>query len=471
MALVHPETERAWLTAPERASVGRAARKRVPRQAIGEWGPSSDRPDPVGLLEAQAATRVPELRPIRYGRMGDSPFAFYRGAAAVMASDLSSLPVSGFEVQACGDAHCANFGVFASPERDLLFDVNDFDETSRGPWEWDVARLVTSLVVAGRQNGYSATDAQSVALATAASYRSAMRGFADLGNLQVWYAKLDASVIERWRSELSPVQIRNTKRVVAKARGKDSSRALSRLTERDGDQVRFLSDPPLLVPLSQLLAEDTGDTLRVDLESLIDEYRQSLRPELQGLLRTYRVVDMARKVVGVGSVGTRCWVVLLSGRSVDDPLVLQAKEAQASVLEPHIGASPFANHGERVVVGQRSMQTASDIFLGWLRHDGLDGISRDFYLRQMWDSKGSADPAAMVPSGMRVYGAMCGWTLARAHARTGDRVAMASYLGSSNSFDRAITRFAERYADQNEKDHQALLAAADDGRVEALAGL
>lgn len=455
-----------WLPPTERQQLGRAARRDAPRQAVAAWEASGARADPVDILQTQATSRVPELVGIRYGRMLQSPFAFYRGAAAVMAADLAAGPSSGLEVQLCGDAHAANFGVFATPERAMVFDVNDFDETARGPWEWDLKRLVASLAVAGRERGLSAKQRRVVLLETCATYRRAMREFAGMGNLALWHLKLDATVIQRWQAQLTRGQIARTKGTIARARGKDHTRAVARLTEQRGGALRLISAPPLVVPVRDLPGAEMLD-VEATVQGLIDAYRDSLRPELHRLLGTYRVVDMARKVVGVGSVGTRAWVVLLVGRDEQDGLVLQAKEAQASVLEPYAGASPFANHGERVVVGQRSMQAVSDVLLGWLRARGLDGVERDFYVRQLWDGKGSADLATMAPNGLQVYGSMCGWTLARAHARTGDRVALAAYLGSSDAVDRALARFAEGYADQNERDFRALEEAAGDGRVHA----
>ena len=449
------------------AKAGRAARRETPRAAHGKWGPPTDRFDPIEVLERQAATRVPELLPIRHGRMLSSPFAFYRGAAAVMVNDLALAPSSGIVVQLCGDAHAANFGLFASPERQMVFDVNDFDETSKGPFEWDLKRLVASLAVAGRDAHMSAAQRELVVSACARSYRLAMAEFAAMGNLEVWYARLDANVIRRWQSQLASDQLRRVKRQAAKARVRGSARALARLTTDQDGEVRFRSDPPLLVPMRELVAGEEAESFRAGIEDLIAAYAASLRPELRTLLSGYRIVDLAHKVVGVGSVGLRAWVILMLGRG-DEPLVLQAKEAEASVLEPFAGESPFANHGERVVIGQRTMQASSDVFLGWLRSEvSLDGRPREFYLRQLWDWKGSIDPALLQPSGLRVYGEMCAWTLARAHARSGDPAAIAAYLGRGGSFDTAMSRFAERYADQNAGDYAALKEAVESGRLAA----
>jgi uncharacterized protein (DUF2252 family) len=395
-----------------------------------------------------------------------SPFAFYRGAAAIMAGDLAETPTSGLIVQACGDAHASNFGMFATPEREMTFDVNDFDETLPGPWEWDLKRLAASLDIAARHRSFSNKERHDTVSAAVRSYRSAMRGFADVANLAVWYSRLDTSVLQQFQSQLKKRQVSKAHRDVAKARGKDNLDALTKLTvERDG-QLHFLSQPPLLVPLSELAgAKAGGDQALV--ERLLHSYAESLREELQYLLATYRVVDMARKVVGVGSVGTRAWVVLLEGRDGQDPLILQAKEAQSSVMERYIGESEFANHGQRVVVGQRLMQSASDILLGWLHDIGADGVERDYYLRQLWDGKGSVDLDTVDPSGLQFCGELCGWTLARAHASTGDAIAIATYLGASDTFDRAIVQFSEAYADQNEADHAALVAAVKQGRITA----
>ncbi len=450
-----------------RAAIGRTARSTSPRAAHGDWSPASDRPDPISLLEAQDVNRVQELVPIRYGRMLASPFAFYRGTAAVMASDLARSPTSGLIVQACGDAHALNFGIFATPEREMIFDVNDFDETLPGPWEWDLKRLAASLAIAAHHRAFSDTERRDTVSAAVRSYRTAMRSFADMGHLAVWYSRLDASVVQQWQSQLKKRQITKAQGDVAKARVKDSLKALTKLTvERDG-QLHFLSQPPLLVPLSELEGSGAGGD-HTTVGELLHTYAESLRPELRHLLATYRVVDMARKVVGVGSVGQRAWIILLEGRDSQDPLILQAKEAQSSVLERYVGESEFDNHGQRVVVGQRLMQSDSDILLGWLHiTGGIDEADGDFYIRQLWDGKGSADLETIPPNALQVYGELCGWTLARAHASTGDPIAIAAYLGASDTFDRAIVRFSEAYADQNEKDYAALAAAVKEGRISA----
>lgn len=451
---------------------GRAARERAPLEEHGYWRPREGRRDPVELLESQAVTRLPDLGPVRYGRMLSSPLAFYRGAAAVMAADLDGSPASGFTVQACGDAHLANFGIFGTPERALVFDVNDFDETLPGPWEWDVKRLAASLAIASRHDGFDIGQREEIVQACGRSYRMALQQFAAMKTMDVWYARLDAEVMQRWRSSATKKQMKKAQKIAVKARGKDSTRALSKLTTTtDGGELRFLSQPPLLVPLSELFSSHDRDQVIEWHEGLLVEYAASLRPEVRHLLSRYRIADLARKVVGVGSVGTRAFVYLLQGRHPADALVLQAKEATASVLEEFVGPSEFHTHGERVVVGQRSMQATSDILLGWIRARGLDGVERDYYLRQLWDWKGSVEVEGALPSGIKMYGEICGWTLARAHARTGDPVAISSYLGSQDLFDRALSRFAESYADQNQADYQRLAEAADDGRLEAVTGI
>ncbi len=457
------------MDASERAAAGRAARSGAPRSTHGAWAPAPGR-DPIAILAAQERSRVPELVPIRHARMAASPFAFFRGAAAVMAADLAATPVSGFRVQACGDAHLTNFGAFAGPERRLLFDLNDFDETLPGPWEWDVKRLVASFAIAGRERDFK-RKRRAAAIETASlAYRDAMRAFASQTDLEVWYARLDveavlSEVAGEWddREEAKRVQ-----RNVTKARAKDNLRALEKLTRTVDGELRFVSEPPLLVPIEGLVPAAEAADLREGFEEVIDHYRESLQGDRRHLFDGYRFRDLARKVVGVGSVGTRAWVLLFTGVGDDDPLLLQAKEAEASVLEPYVGASRFRNHGRRVVEGQRLMQAASDIFLGWCPAVGIDGKQRDFYVRQLWDWKRSANVETMSPQAFEVYARMCGWTLARAHARSGDRVAIAAYLGAGDTFDRAMVEFAEAYAEQSERDHAVLLAAIDEGRLEAV---
>jgi uncharacterized protein (DUF2252 family) len=455
------------MTVSERAATGKAARSVAPRSTHAEWEPPPDRPDPVAILEEQARSRVPELVPIRYGRMVVSPFTFYRGAAAVMAADLARAPASGLRVQACGDAHLSNFGVFAAPDRRLVFDLNDFDETLSGPWEWDVKRLAASFEIAARENGFKRKQRRSVVSTVARAYREAIRGFAGLRNLEVWYARLDAEAVMQVLRAEGHKLMKKAEKGVAKARAKDSLRALDRLTHEVNGKMRIVSNPPLVVPVEELLFGDEGFDLEEAIRGVIERYGESLKGDRRHLLETYRFRHIARKVVGVGSVGTRAWIVLLTGRDDGDPLFLQAKEAQASVLEPHAGESRFQNHGQRVVEGQWLMQAASDSFLGWCPTTGIDGRQRDFYVRQLWDGKGSIDTEAMTPRTMEIYARMCGWTLARAHARSGDAVAIGSYLGSGDTFDAAIAEFSRLYADQNERDHAALAAAIESGRIDA----
>ena len=461
------------LTPAERAERGKAARSAVPRESHAVYDPSADRPDPVGLLERQAATRLPDLIPVRYGRMLASPFSYFRGAALSMAADLAATPVSGLAVQACGDAHLSNFGIYASPERALVFDLNDFDETLPGPWEWDVKRLAASLEVAGRGNGYRSGPRRKVVTAAVRRYREAMRVFADQGDLAVWYARAETETLrEQFGSQLAAQEQRQADWAVAKAKTRDSLQALAKLTRQVDGKPRIVADPPLVVPLSDLVPDSTDQaTLEAELRRLIGGYRRTLETDRRYLLEQFEYADMARKVVGVGSVGTRCWIVLMLGRDASDPLFLQVKEAERSVLEDYVGTSEYANHGQRVVAGQRLMQAASDIFLGWQRTQAdPDGRPHDYYVRQLRDEKFSADIKALTAAGMRAYGELCGWTLARAHARSGDRIAIGAYLGRSAAFDQAIAEFAAAYADQNERDHQALTAAAASGRVTASAG-
>ncbi|MGZ4267916.1 MAG: DUF2252 domain-containing protein [Solirubrobacteraceae bacterium] len=461
------------LSVAERVARGKAARKEVPRSRHAVFEPAATRADPVDLLERQAKTRVPELVPIRYGRMLVSPFTFYRGAAMIMAHDLGGTPRSGLTVQCCGDAHLSNFGVFASPERRLMFDINDFDETLPGPWEWDVKRLAVSMLIAARDNDFRAKDQEQIVRDTVGEYRAAMNGFAGMTNLDVWYSHLDVeNALENFASQFKPKMVKRTEKNIAKARTKDSMTAFSKLTHEVDGEARIIDESPLIVPIDKLAEGEEREALFEGLRTLVRGYRDTLEFDRRVLLEQFRLTDFARKVVGVGSVGTRAWIALLLGRDGKDPLFLQMKEAEASVLEEFLGASEFSNHGQRVVVGQRVMQATSDIFLGWLHVDsGLDGKARDFYGRQLKDWKGSAEIEQMVPKGMAVYGKLCGWTLARAHARSGDRVAIAAYLGNGDSFDRAIVEFSMAYADQNERDYQALNDAVKSGRITAETGL
>jgi uncharacterized protein (DUF2252 family) len=460
------------LTVSEREARGRAARSECPRSSHAVWKPPRQRRDPIDLLLEQAETRVSELIPIRHGRMAASPFAFFRGAAYIMAADLATTTRTGFEVQLCGDAHLSNFGVFAAPDRRLVFDLNDFDETLPGPWEWDVKRLVASFGVAGRERGLDKDTRRSVVMSAASRYRLTMRDFAKMRNVDVWNARLDVDeTIARLRSYASKATRRRTDRGLAKARRKDSLHAFSKLTTKEGGEPRLISDPPLIVPLRELYTDVDPDEGHRALHELLQAYRQTVPDSVRHLLESYRYVDAARKVVGVGSVGTRAYIALLLGRDDADPMFLQVKEAQASVLESYTAPSAYENAGQRVVEGQRLMQAAGDIALGWIRSGGVDGIERDFYVRQLWDSKGSVEVEEMEPRALEIYGHLCGWTLARAHARTGDRVAIARYLGSGANFDRAMADFTEAYVDQNERDHASLVEAIDSGRVAAESGV
>jgi uncharacterized protein (DUF2252 family) len=454
----------------DRRRLGTGLRSQVPRSALGVFDESTARPDPVEVLQQQATTRVPELVPIRYGRMLTSPFAFYRGAAAIMAIDLAASPSPGLRVQLCGDAHLSNFGVFASPERRVVFDINDFDETLSGPFEWDVKRLVTSFAIAGRHRGMSPGDRARLCTTVVRQYCDSMAEFAQRTNLEVWYAHLNTEeLISRLRSE-DPRVGKRLAAGVEKARTRDSMQALSKLTEVVDGRRRIVSAPPLIVPAEELEGSQP-ETVEHLVATTLAGYAASLLPERAHLLSQYRYVHFARKVVGVGSVGTRAFVVLLQGRDADDALFLQVKEAQPSVLAGLAGTSRHDHDGERVVTGQRMMQAVSDIFLGWYRINGADGVARDYYVRQLRDWKGSADIDSMRPEGLALYARLCGWTLARAHARSGDRVALAGYLGKGTTFVRAMVSFAELYADQNERDFAALRTAVDDGRVEARHGL
>jgi uncharacterized protein (DUF2252 family) len=457
----------------ERVARGKAARAEVPRSSHATFEPPPTRADPIELLERQAEARVPELVPIRYGRMLVSPFTFYRGAAIIMAHDLAATPRSGLNVQCCGDAHLSNFGVFASPERRLVFDVNDFDETLPGPWEWDVKRLAVSMLIAARDNDFRGKDQDQIVLDTVGRYRAAMAEFAGMKDLDLWYSHLDIeTVLKDYAGQFKARMVKRTEKTLAKARTKDSMTAFSKLTQVVDGEVRIVDQSPLIVPIEQLAAGDERDEMFEALHELMRGHRETLEFDRRVLLERFELTDFARKVVGVGSVGTRAWIALLLGRDGQDPLFLQLKEAEASVLEELLGPSEFSNHGERVVTGQRLMQASSDIFLGWLHvESGLDGKPRDFYGRQLKDWKGSAEIEQMVPKGLAAYGKLCGWTLAHAHARSGDRIAIAAYLGNADSFDRAILELSKAYAEQNDRDYQALAAAVKSGRITAQTGL
>ena len=428
------------------------------------------RRDPIDLLEGQAQTRLPELGPIRYGRMLASPFTFFRGAAYLMAADLADGPRTGIYAQLCGDAHLSNFGIFAAPDRRLVFSLNDFDETLPGPFEWDVKRLAASLAVAGRDRGFADATRLAVVRAAAREYREAMARFAEMRNIHVWYARLDVASI-RDQLGTSGKQMKRLQSTVAGARTKDSIRALTKLCRTVDGELRIIGNPPLVTPIEDVLPNAEREELEDVVRRMIGTYRRTLPRDRAHLLESYRYVHATRKVVGVGSVGARTWILLLTGRDEADPLFLQFKEAQASVLEPFLGKSEFPQHGQRVVEGQRMMQAAPDVMLGWERILTIDGEERDFYIRQLWDSKGSAEVEAMDPAGLEAYGRVCGWTLARAHARSGDRIAIAAYLGGGGAFDNAMATFAETYADQNERDYRALEAAVTSGRVVAELGV
>jgi len=467
----------------ERRAEGRQARDRTAPSSHAGWTPATDRPDPVALLEAQNRTREPDLVPVRHGRMLVSAFTFYRGAATIMAADLAATPTANLHVQLCGDAHLSNFGAFASPERRLLFDLNDFDETLPGPFEYDVKRMAASFTIAGRNNGFAKADTRAATLASVTAYRQAMATFAAMGTMNIWYAHLDedevtatlrsagagASTTKKEKKAAKRAE-KTFRKGAAKARTRDNLQALSKLGELVDGRYRIVSQPPIVVPVRDV---ETAYGLSADqIEQAIHEqfraYRATLRDDHRHLLEQFQVVDLARKVVGVGSVGTRAFIVLLQGRDQHDPLFLQVKEATASVLEGHLPKSRYRQHGQRVVCGQRMMQAASDIYLGWTK--GVE-VTRHFYWRQLRDMKASADVEAMVPMGLQFYAGICGWTLARAHARSGDPIAIAAYLGEDDQFDRSITDFAKRYADQNERDYRAFTDAIRSGRLEAREGI
>ena len=455
------------LTRADRVARGKDARALAPLESHAQFAPDASR-DPVGLLLEQAKSRVPELVPVRHGRMLVSPFAFFRGAALPMAADLATTPASGLRVQLCGDAHLSNFGAFASPERRLVFDVNDFDETLPGPFEWDVKRLAASLAVAGRDNGFGGKDRRQVVLAAVESYQTAMRGFAKQQFLDVWYAHLDVeAAASEFRSQLKTRGVKRTEKMVARAHTQDSMLALSKLTTVVGGERRIISDPPLIEPIEEIFPDERAAAIYAQIRAVLGTYRRTLQSDRRLLLEYFRLVQVARKVVGVGSVGTRAWILLMDGADGTEPLFLQAKEAQTSVLAAWCGRSQYRSQGERVVAGQHLMQAESDIFLGWTHAVGADGVDRDYYLRQLKDWKLSVPIEPALPSGLRVYARLCGWTLARAHARSGDRISLAAYLGGSDRFDQAIADFAETYADQNERDFATLQAAVKNGRAKA----
>src|SRR5829696_4044108 len=475
--LAHP-------TVDDRRAAGEVARDRTPPSSHAGWTPASDRPDPVGLLEEQNRTREPDLVPVRHGRMLVSPFTFYRGGAKIMAADLVGTPVAGLQVQLCGDAHLSNFGVSASPERRLLFDLNDFDETLPGPFEWDVKRMAASFTIAARHNGFTKADSRAATQASVAAYREAMATFAEMGTLAIWYAHLSEeellAAVRRTAAEASKPKKaakaakgaeKRVQKVTGKARTRDSLQALSKLGEVVDGRYRIVSQPPIVVPVRDW--EATYGLSAAAVEGAVHEpfraYQAGLREDQRQLLERFELVDVARKVVGVGSVGTRAFIALLQGRDQRDPLFLQVKEATTSVLEDHLAKSRYRQHGERVVYGQRMLQAASDIYLGWTK--GALDDTRHYYWRQLRDMKGSVEVETMAPIGLNLYADLCGWTLARAHARSGDPIAIAAYLGEGDQFDRSITDFSSRYADQNERDHQAFTDAIGSGQLAALKGV
>ncbi|RYV52352.1 DUF2252 domain-containing protein [Pengzhenrongella frigida] len=459
-------------TLSERVAHGRELRAQLPHERQATWTLSPTRADPLAILDRQSAERIEDLVPIRYGRMAASPFAFFRGGAAIMAADLAGTPTSGLRAQLCGDAHLLNFGMFDTPERSLVFGLNDFDETLPGPIEWDVKRLAASVEVAARDLQFGRTERHAAVLATVRSYRAAMAGFAALRNVEVWTRRLPAKTLERQMAIAADHQTqREVRKAIRKALSRDSLTAFERLIEAHDGALRFRAAPPLVVPVEALLDQHERERYVEVMSSFLEQYRGSLPPHLRYLVESYRFARMARKVVGVGSVGTRAWVVLLIGRDASDPLLLQLKEAKPSVLEPYAGPSVYETQGRRVVEGQRFMQTASDPLLGWYRLRALDDQMHDFYVRQLWDGKSSIDVARLSPAGLVAYGEACGWTLARGHARSGDRIALAAFLGEDAAFDDAIAAFAATYADVNESDHRRLVAAIASGRVPAVSGV
>jgi uncharacterized protein (DUF2252 family) len=456
----------------ERQARGRSRRAEVSFEALAAWNPAPTREDPVQILRRQAATRAPELVPIRYGRMLVSPFAFYRGGAGIMAADLSTTHVAGLRAQLCGDAHLLNFGIFDTPERSLVFGLNDFDETLPGPVEWDLKRLAVSIEIAGRDLSFSSAQREHAVLATVRAYREAMLEFAEMRNLDVWYARMSADELRQRLSTMADrASSKEAKKRLEKALRRDHLRAFERHLEITDGQPKFVSDPPVLVPAEELLVGEQRERYVEVIQTFLQKYRASLPPDRRTLMEGYRFVALARKVVGVGSVGTRAWVVLMEGRDANDPLLLQLKEAQPSVLAPYAGATTYECEGRRVVEGQRLMQAASDHLLGWYDLMALNGEHRDFYVRQLWDGKASIDVAHLTDKGLAVYGQSCGWTLARGHARSGDRVALAAYLGDDAGFDQAIAAFSTAYAATNEADHARLAAVADAGEIEVVSGV
>jgi uncharacterized protein (DUF2252 family) len=471
------ELWRPRLTLEERDARGRTARRETPRLSHRRWEPAPDRPDPIALLEEQAQSRVRELVPIRYGRMLVSPFTFYRGAALIMAADLATTPRSGITVQLCGDAHLSNFGLFGTPERNMFFDINDFDETLPGPWEWDLKRLAASFEVAGRARGFTPADRRAIVLAGVREYRNRMRRAAALGALDAFYDHTNVAQLldevrdELRRNRLGKKEVRTAQRVIAEAATRDSVRVYAKSVRELGGEPRIVAEPPLIVPVEDLIAQgSTSENFEDVVASGLEAYRRTLPHEFHPI-EEFRYVHAARKVVGVGSVGTRCYILLMVGVDRNAPLFLQIKQAEASVLERFLGKSTYGQHGERVVTGQRLMQAASDIFLGWARIKEHDGQTRDYYIRQLQDRKGGINVDRALVPGLTLYARICGATLARAHARWGDRIGIAAYLGTGDTFDKAIADFSAAYADQNERDYAAFVAAVRSGRLAAQTGL
>lgn len=445
---------------------GKALRKTAHRSSWADWQPAADRPDIVDLLVSQGRTRIPELLPLRYERMGASAFTFYRGNALGMACDLSTASVSGLNSQICGDAHVANFGRFASPDRRLLFDINDFDETSIGPWEWDVARLAASLEICARDRAFDTAHRTQVVRAAVETYRSAMNQFAQMGNLTLWYKRLEfEGMLDMYAAQTPKAAVKVVRRAVDKSKNKDNTRAAIKFTNTVDGKLRIISQPPLIVPLEELRSEISPEILNGVMHGVITAYKKSLTPDIRCLLNQYRYIDCARKVVGVGSVGTRCWIIVLQGRDENDSLVLQVKEAEDSVIERYLEKNVFLQHGRRVVEGQRLMQASGDIMLGWVTAPAIDGKPHDFYVRQLWDWKSSTDLNTIDEAGLLRLGQMCAWTLARAHARSGNRFAISGYLGSGTVFDKAMTAFAATYADVNERDYARFQESCADGTL------
>jgi uncharacterized protein (DUF2252 family) len=459
-------------TLAERVARGASLRDEVPIERHAVWHEPDGRADPIAVLERQGQHRDPNLLPIRYGRMAASAFAFYRGGAAIMAADLSGTPVSGLRSQLCGDAHLLNFGLFDTPERALIFGLNDFDETLPGPTEWDLKRLVASIEIAARELGFTPDECTAAVTASARAYREALHEFAEMRNIDVWYTRLSAEDLrDRLAATGDRATAKEAKKRVRQALQRDHLRAFDRLVTHEDAQLRFVNRPPLLTPVEDLLDNEERERYVDVMHNLLRQYRESLPPDRRSLIESYRFVDFARKVVGVGSVGTRAWVMLLMGRDIGDPLMLQVKEAQRSVLAPFAGDVEHGSQGRRVVEGQRLMQAASDHLLGWTNLSGFDGRERDFYVRQLWDGKASIDVTRLTPAGLRVYAESCGWTLARGHARSGDRIALAAYAGTDTSYDEAFAAFARSYADTNERDHARLVDAIESGRLTATDGV